>query len=129
MKLTDFMPQQNVILGVAEMVSRRFPNFEGACELMSAELVKELKKRNVRALHAVGTFRLDEPDAERYAEYEEDGHDEYEVAHDWVEVEGKILDISAKQFAKSVHEKLPNIVFIGYDSPLYNRYQLINYHG
>lgn len=130
MNLSDFMPQQDVVLGVAERVSHRFPEPSGACEYMTADLVKELTARKLPAKHVVGMFRLDEPDAEKYAIFDDtEGRDEYEVEHDWVEIEGRILDISAKQFRKSVHEKIPDIVFIGQSDPLAGRYHLINYHG
>ena len=130
MNLSDYMSQEDIIVALAERVSKRHPNPTGKCETMSRELVNELKKRGIFAKHAVGMFKLDEPDALRYVEYDdEEGRDEYEVEHDWVEVEGKILDISAKQFKRSVHEPIPDILFMDYNHRLYERYQLVNYHA
>lgn len=124
------MPQDDIVLGVAERVSARHSNPAGACELMAEELVKELDRRGIRAQHAVGLFVLDFPDADKYAEFDIDiDRDETEVEHDWVEVGGKILDISAKQFRKSVEETIPDIVFIGHAEPLAARYKFLNYYG
>ena len=128
MNLSDYMPQDDIVSGIAQRVSGRYPDATGHCEAMSAELVKELKRHGIFAKHAVGMFQLDEPDAHKYAEYDDDeGRDEYLVEHDWVEVEGRILDISARQFKKSVHEAIPDILFINYNHRLYERFQLVNY--
>jgi len=129
-KLAKFLPQVDVILAIAERVSNKYPNTKGACELIARDLVKELKIRGINAKHVVGNFTLDEPDAEQYMDCDcWDGQDEYEVNHDWVEVEGKILDVSAKQFRKSVSENIPDIVYIGYTNPLRKRYKFLNYYG
>jgi hypothetical protein len=48
--------------------------------------------------------------------------DEYLVDHDWVTVEGKILDVSARQFKRDVNDQIPDVVFIDYTSPLFLRY-------
>jgi hypothetical protein len=129
-KLTKFLPQANLILAIAERIANKHPNVKGACELIAKDLTKELRSRGVNAKHVVGNFTLDEPDAEQYMECDcWDGQDEYEVNHDWVEVEGKILDVSAKQFRKSVTEYIPNIVHIGYSDPLHKRYKFLNYYG
>jgi hypothetical protein len=70
----------------------------------------------------LGEFTLDEPNAESYMECDEFSGDEYKVNHDWVNVEGKILDISASQFRKDVYDDIPDVVFIDHKSPLYLRY-------
>lgn len=112
------------------MVRNKYTVITGACELMAKDLCNELRKRNIRCTHSVGLFRLDEPDAEKYVYYDdEEGRDEYEVEHDWVEVEGKILDISASQFRKSVEDEIPDIVFINHTSPLCQRYYYLNDHA
>lgn len=129
-KLAKFLPQPNLILAIAERVSNKYPNVKGACEIIAKDLAKELRNRGINAKHVVGNFKLDEPDAEQYMDCDcWDGQDEYEVNHDWVEVEGKILDISAKQFKKSVDDYIPNIVYINYSDPLHKRYKFLNYHG
>ena len=79
-----------------------------------------LKKYNINANIVEGLFVLDEPNAGKFiTEYD----DEYEVPHDWINIEGKILDISSKMFRKSVHENIPDVVYIGFRSPLYVRYK------
>lgn len=129
-KLAKFLPQNDVILTVASRVSSKYPNTKGKCEIISKDLVEELKSRGINAKHVVGNFILDKPDAEEYMECDcWDGQDDYEVNHDWVEVEGKILDVSAKQFKKSVGDSIPNIVFIGHSDPLSWRYKFLNYYG
>ena len=121
-QLTKFLPQNNIVLAIADRVNRKYPDSTGRCAIMAADLVKELGKYKINAIHVVGEFTLDEPNAESYMECDEFSGDEYKVNHDWVNVEGKILDISARQFKKDVHENIPDIVFIDYKSPLYLRY-------
>lgn len=121
-KLTKFLPQNNIVLAIAERVNRKYPDSTGRCAIMAADLVKELNKYKINAIHVVGEFTLDEPNAEYYMQCDEFSGDEYKVNHDWVSVEGKILDISARQFKKDVHEDIQDIVFIDYKSPLYLRY-------
>lgn len=129
-KLAKFLPQVDIIDGLAQRISNKYPDVTGKCEHVAKELTAELNKRGINAKHAVGTFLLDEPDAEKYMECDDwDGQDEYNVNHDWVEVEGKILDITAKQFRKSVNENIPDIVYIRFSDPLYSRYRLVNYYG
>lgn len=130
MDLRQFMPQQNIVLAIAEKVAGKHPVVKGACEIIAKDLTNQLKQRGVNAKHVVGNFILDKPDAEKYMTCDcWDGQDEYEVNHDWVEVEGKILDISAKQFRKSVEGNIPDIVYIGYADPFHNRYRFLNYYG
>lgn len=129
-KLAQFLPQADIIDGLAQRVSNKYPDVTGRCEIIAKELASELNKRGVKAKHVVGTFLLDEPDAEKYMECDDwDGQDEYNVNHDWVEIEGKILDITAKQFKKSMYTTLPDIVYIDYKDPLYLRYKFVNYYG
>jgi hypothetical protein len=129
-KLTKLLPQADVILAIAERVSTKYPNTKGACEIIAKDLTNELKSRGVNAKHVVGNFTLDEPDAEQYMDCDcWDGQDEYEVNHDWVEIEGKILDVSAKQFRKSVSDSISNIVYIGRSDPFSRRYKFLNYYG
>lgn len=130
MNLTELLSKDNIISSVSQRVLQKHPNVKGECEIIAKDLTQELKKRGVSAKHIVGTFILDEPDAEQYMDCDDwDGQDEYSVNHDWVEVEGKILDISAKQFRKSVQDSIPDIVYITHSHPLYARYQFLNYYG
>ena len=121
-QLTKFLPQNNIVLAIADRINRKYPDPTGRCAIMAADLVKELSKYKINAIHVLGEFTLDEPNAESYMECDEFSGDEYKVNHDWVNVEGKVLDISARQFKKDVHEDIPDIVFIDYKSPLYLRY-------
>jgi hypothetical protein len=124
MNLTDSLPKHEYILAIAERVSNQYPSTKGQCEFMANDLVKELKKIGVRSNHVIGNFHLDEPAAFEYvSDKDEDSKDDYVVNHDWVNVEGKILDISAKQFRKYVTDPIPDIVFIGCENPLFNHYE------
>ena len=71
----------------------------------------------------MGIFTLDEPGAWKYRSDEDENLDEYQVNHDWVNVEGKILDISADQFKKYVYVNIPDVVYISYSDPLYRYYE------
>jgi hypothetical protein len=129
-KLAKFLPQNDVILTVASRISSKYPNTTGKCEIIAKDLAGELKRKGINAKHVVGNFTLDEPDAEKYMECDcWDGQNEYEVNHDWVEIEGRILDVSAKQFGESVNDTIPNIVYIGHMDPLGQRYKFLNYYG
>jgi hypothetical protein len=75
----------------------------------------------------MGIFTLDEPGAWKYRSEEDEEFDEYQVNHDWVNVEGKILDISADQFKKYVNQNIPNVVYIRYSDPLYKYYTEMGY--
>jgi hypothetical protein len=121
-KLTKFLPQHNIILAIAERVNRKYPNASGYCAVMAKDLTEELTKYKINATHVMGEFTLDEPNAEKYMECDEFSGDEYKVNHDWVSIEGKILDISARQFREDVHEEIPDVLFIDHTSPLYLRY-------
>ena len=121
-KLTNFLPQHNIILGIAERVNRKYPSAFGHCAVMAKDLSEELVKYKINATHVMGEFTLDEPEAEKYMECDEFSGDEYRVNHDWVSVEGKILDISARQFREDVHVEIPDVLFIVHTSPLYLRY-------
>jgi len=116
------LPQNNIILAIAERVNRKYPNAFGYCGVMAKDLTEELTKYKINATHVMGEFALDEPNAEKYMECDEFSGDEYKVSHDWVSVEGKILDISARQFREDVHEDIPDVLFIDHTSPLYLRY-------
>lgn len=130
MNLAELLSKDNIISGISQRIIQKYPNVKGSCELIAKDLAKELNNHGVNAKHVVGNFILDEPDAEKYMDCDDwDGQDEYEVNHDWVEVEGKILDISAKQFRKSVGDSIPDIVYIGHSHPLYARYKFLNYYG
>ncbi len=124
------MPEQDQLLSVAAEVSRKYPLVKGQCEKIAKELTVALNSHGISAKHAVGVFTLDEPEAHKYIKRDKENADEYEVEHDWVEVEGKILDLSAKQFRKSVKNPIPDIVFVDYHHPLFTHYQLTHYyHG
>lgn len=128
MNLANQLPQNNHVLAIAERVRKKFSSSKGKCEFMAVELTKALKESDIRAEHVMGNFHLDEPGAFEYLSPEdEEANDEYIVNHDWVSVEGKILDISADQFRKYVHDKIPDIVFIGYTDPLHNHYEELGY--
>jgi hypothetical protein len=89
--------------------------------------MEELMEKGIRANHVMGIFTLDEPGAWKYRSEEDESLDEYSVNHDWVSVEGKILDISADQFRKYVHKNIPDIVYINYSNPLYTHYNELGY--
>ena len=127
MKLARQLNPDDQILLIANSVNEKFPDATGQCEIISSEVVRRLTADGIRAEHAVGEFQLDQPDAFNYMDGDdEDGQDLYQVNHDWVEIGTKILDISARQFRKSVSVDLPDVVYIDYNHPLYTRYQRLN---
>lgn len=122
-KLTNFLSQNDIVSAIAERVSNKHPDVSGKCEVIAEELSKELKKYGVNAKHVIGWFTLDEPSADRYASSLYTSDDDYKVEHDWVVVEGKILDITSKQFRDDVYIEIPDIVYADHAHPLYLRYE------
>jgi hypothetical protein len=126
MKLTQFLHQSDIIEGLAIRVKNKYPE-KGMCEFIAKDLVKELKSRGINAKHIEGNFILDEPAAYQFISPLDEINDEYTIDHDWVEVEGVIVDASASQFRKYVYEQIPDIVMANYTHPLYTKYEPKNY--
>lgn len=127
MELSHLLQQDDLINALARRVKSKYPSSDGKCEFMAKDLLSALTEKGIRASHVMGIFTLDEPGAWKYRSDEDEDFDEYEVNHDWISVEGKILDISADQFQKYVNEKIPDIVYINYTSPLYKYYNELGY--
>jgi hypothetical protein len=125
-KLAKFLPQSDIIDGLAHRVKARYPE-KGTCEYIAKDLVKELKSRGIYAKHASGNFHLDEPAAYLFISPLDTENDEYTIDHDWVEVEGVIVDPSASQFRKYMDCEIPDVVIANFSHPLYTRYELIEY--
>jgi len=126
MKLTQFLHQSDIIEGLAIRVKNKYPE-KGMCEFIAKDLVKELKSRGINAKHVEGNFTLDEPAAYQFISPLDEINDEYTIDHDWVEVEGVIVDASASQFRKYVYEQIPDIAMVNYTHPLYTKYKPQNY--
>lgn len=121
MDLADAISQNDLISALCQRIQSKYPtNPQGYCAPMTNELRKELLKYNIKSNKIEGLFVLDGPYASKFITHYDD---DYEVPHDWLEIEGKILDISAKMFRKYVSDEVPDIVHIGYSSPLYSRYK------
>lgn len=126
MKLTQFLPQADIIEGLAIRVKNKYPE-KGMCEFIAKDLTKELKSRGIHAKHVEGNFTLDEPAAYQFVSPLDEVNDEYNIDHDWVEVEGVIIDAAASQFRKYVYDEIPNIVMANHTHPLYTKYDPHNY--
>ena len=124
--LARLLPQSDVILGLASRVKGRYPE-KGHCKYVAKDLVKELRDRKIFAKHAEGNFHLDEPAAYLFISPLDTENDEYTIDHDWVEVEGVIIDPSASQFRKYVSCEIPEVVMANHKHPLYTRYELKKY--
>jgi hypothetical protein len=126
MKLTQFLPQADIIEGLAIRVKNKYPE-KGACEAIAMDLVRELKSRKISARHMVGNFKLDEPAADIFIKKIYTENDDYTVEHDWVEVEGVIVDPSASQFRNYVEFEIPDVVIANFRHPLYTKYEPMKY--
>lgn len=120
MELRTAISQPDLLLALCQRIQGKYPNPQGHCAAMTNQLQAELEKYGIKTRKVEGLFVLDGPYASKFITHYDD---EYEVPHDWLEHEGKILDISAKMFRKYVDDKIPDIVHINYTSPLYSRYK------
>jgi hypothetical protein len=125
-KLTKLLPQNDVIYNLAMRIKSKYPE-KGHCEFVAKDLAKELKEKGIFAKHVQGNFHLDQPAAYLFISPLDTENDEYTIDHDWVEVEGVIVDPSATQFRKYVDQEIPDVVMAKYSHPLYTRYELMNY--
>ena len=126
MQLTKFLPQSDLIDGLALRVKSRYPE-KGACEFITKELVSELAARGIIARHVEGNFHLDEPASYLFISPLDEVNDEYTISHSWVEVEGVVIDAAASQFRKYVHDEIPDVVVANHTHPLYTKYEPLNY--
>jgi hypothetical protein len=122
MKLIESLNQHEIVLAIAERIAAKHPSVYGKCAIIAKELLDELTRYGVVARHVLGQFKLDKPNAENYIMPDQFSGDDTSVDHGWITVEGKILDISAKQFRRDVEENIPDIVFIDHTDPLFLRY-------
>lgn len=125
-KLAKFLPQAELIDALAHRVKSRFPE-KGTCAYIARDLVKELKARGIFAKHTNGNFHLDQPASYLFISPLDTENDEYTIDHDWVEVEGVIIDPAASQFRKYVDQDIPEVVIANHAHPLYKRYTFIKY--
>lgn len=126
MNLQQFIPKNDIILSVARTIKSKYPE-KGTCSYIARDLAKELKSRGIYAKHVVGNFHLDEPASYLFLSPKDTDNDEYTIEHDWVEVEGNIVDPSASQFKKYVSCQIPDIVFINHKHPLFTKYEFIRH--
>jgi hypothetical protein len=74
-----------------------------------------------------GNFHLDEPASYLFISPLDEVNDEYTIDHNWVEVEGVVIDAAASQFRKYVYEEIPEVVMANHTHPLYTKYEPLNY--
>ena len=126
MQLTKLLSRNEIIDAIATRVKSKYPG-KGTCEFITKELVKELSLRGIFAKHVSGNFHLDEPASYLFVNPLDEVNDEYTIDHDWVEVEGMIVDAAASQFRKYVYEEIPDIVMANHTHPLYTKYEPLKY--
>jgi hypothetical protein len=128
MKLSQFLDQNDIIKSISERITQKYPNPKGLCQFIAKDLASELKNRGINARHVTGNFYLDKPGSFVFVSPDEDEpEDEYVVNHDWVEIEGKILDLSSHQFQKYVYEPINQFDLIDYSHPMFVKYDPIEY--
>lgn len=100
---------------IREKAIKEHTDLKAMCYEISLELSNELKKHSIDSKVIKGSFYIDTPDESQY----EDDIDEDEMRlapHFWVEVNNKILDITADQFQDEVEgERLAEITYGDYD--------------
>lgn len=91
---------------IARQVRKRLIEREGCstaqCYEASLELYRELRNAGFGASIVGGTFEIDEPDPEVTPKEAWETGDAYFPWHWWVEVDGRVVDITADQFDHEV---------------------------
>jgi len=98
-------------------------DLKAVCLPVSRFLRDKLIKAGHNAIVVQGTFHVDDPDPNAYEDWDVgdfDDHDDmeqakYDVLHYWVEVNGKMLDITSSQFKDEVDDELERIAFGPYE--------------
>jgi hypothetical protein len=117
---------KSIILKIANSVRGKMVSRYGdsvlseKCLQVSKVLKKELEDNGFSCNVVQGVFKIDNPDSSLEGEMDKDlfeSEEEFREAmfyplHYWVEVNGKILDISGSQFNSELNEKWPD-VFLG----------------
>jgi hypothetical protein len=99
-------------------VLKHWGDLRAVCLDVSRYLRNQLIKNGYKAIVVQGTFAVDEPNMEYCEDLDQDNEDDakaiYNPLHYWVEVNGKILDLTADQFNDEIEnelDKMPEIVF------------------
>jgi hypothetical protein len=112
----------NKILKIAKKVRKDiieiYDNPKAICLEASRLLKKELEENGFKSDIIMGKFVVDEPlNCADYLEMDDNEEDNYiyEPLHYWIEIEGKILDITADQFQDEIiGDELEEITYIEY---------------
>jgi hypothetical protein len=106
-------------------------DIQAQCLKISKTLQQKLKEKGINSKVIMGTFDIDEPNEEFYSDWDNDDFNSVEemeeaklhALHYWVEIDGKILDITASQFQNEViDEEIPMIVYDNYEeNPRYHK--------
>jgi hypothetical protein len=124
MRVTAKLTEDEHILQIAQQtrdaILGEFSCTTAVCLEASKALSEKLNEAGYNAKVVEGTFEIDFPDQEYYDEEDEDM---YIPKHFWVEVNNKLLDITADQFQDEVDgEELQEIAYGTYqDYPRYER--------
>lgn len=124
---------QKSIVQIARDILRYYNyDVKAMCLSISKSLRDELIKNGYgKAMVVAGEFYVDSPDEslweDNLSNIEEGEEPNHMVLHYWVELNGKIIDITASQFNDELdNEKMPKIVIGTYDE--LSRYNFVNYY-
>lgn len=117
MKKVASIKNETIIMQIASNVRKKLvyeldsENLNSFCLEAANELRAELQKKGIKAIVVQGTFEVDN------GIIEDDFEEElFQPLHYWVEVQGKVLDITGSQFQEFVNEDLPEIAFGNYNN-------------
>ena len=89
-------------------------SLQAYCFDVSKDLAAVLNKNGYNATAVQGTYTLDDPNMEFSEDMDEDDPAVFTPVHHWVDVDGKVLDVTAKQFNDEIDTPNPDIVYGDY---------------
>jgi len=117
-KIAQIKTIEQIAINTRKKTLKYYGDLRAVCLDVSRDLKNELIKNGYKAIVVQGTFSIDNPNMEYCEDLdlddEKDAEAIYNPLHYWVEVEGKILDITSNQFNDEIEnelDKMPNIVF------------------
>lgn len=108
-------------------------DFKSLCLDIAKEVYLFFKKHKIDVSIIQGKFTIDDPDPLVYDEWDVDDFESeeemeneiYNPIHFWNEVDGKVLDLTIRQFQDEVDDELPDFYYGSYENSRYTKVKKI----